>query len=300
MGEYFSYLQHFTFYQFEKNAFRNIYYRGRNALAFDPVTIEAIEAYRKNPPPLTDAERTLWADRCVLELTNRFMEVNQYVHFSSREMALLQEVYLQLLKEIENPNIPIRTLEASHYRRLRSFIEHTNPSIFQLNRNEGQYARRVMASEYPPDMQLQVLGVQLEGMREPVLDIGCGKRGALVQYLRNMGYVAYGIDRQYEGTESYIQRANYLEYDYGERKWGTVVSNLAFASHFLYHHRAEDGIDVTYAQAYHNILTGLQRGGKWYYAPSLPFMEGLLLPADYDIRRRTVTHGHEATILTKK
>jgi 2-polyprenyl-3-methyl-5-hydroxy-6-metoxy-1,4-benzoquinol methylase len=60
---------------------------------------------------------------------------------------------------------------------------------------------------------------------EPILDIGCGKNGKLIWHLCRQGFNATGID-QFSFSDNNLQHADWLEYNYGTAKWGTITNNI--------------------------------------------------------------------------
>lgn len=141
----------------------------------------------------------------------------------------------------------------------------------------GPQARDVVCAEYRPTTQLRVLGLAMASLRNPIFDIGCGERAPLVHHLRSAGYSAHGIDCRAEAD----MRADWLSFDPGAGRWGTIVAHQSFTLHFLHHHHRAGGADVAevYARAFMRYLLALAVGGTFAYAPSLPFFENLL-PAD--------------------
>jgi hypothetical protein len=136
---------------------------------------------------------------------------------------------------------------------------------------------------------MRVLDLSPEALLEPVLDVGCGSDAALVRYLRQRGVEAYGIDRSApEGTDG-IVAADWLEFDYGEDRWGTAISHLGFSLHFLRHHLTDgpvaEALALAHTQAYIRLLGSLRPGGSFAYTPALPFVEGLLPPSAYRCER---------------
>ena len=299
MSEYFSFLQFFTVEQFEQTAFRNIFHQGRETVAFDLGTVEAIKSYRLNRIQLDPSERELWLDDCVLSLYQRFSQTNQHMHFSPDDLQLIRGLYSRLLTEIETPGYPIESIERNHYDRIRALVRHISPTLFQLNGEEAPYARRMVSQVYPPDFLLRLLGIQLDRILEPILDIGCGKEASLVLHLREQELEAYGIDRDHPQDEVVIEE-DFLTFHYGMEMWGTVISNLSFSSHFLSHHEADDGTNLIFADAYRGILAGLKPGGRFVYAPSLPFMEEVLDGESYRITHRSITKEYGSTMVEKR
>src|ERR687889_481306 len=91
----------------------------------------------------------------------------------------------------------------------------------------GESPRDAVCAGYSPSLQLKVLGLSPKGPPEPVLNVGCGRDAALVRYLRGRGAEAYGIDRTAPEGEEGIATADWLDFAYGEERWGTVISTSA-------------------------------------------------------------------------
>lgn len=134
---------------------------------------------------------------------------------------------------------------------------------------------------------------------QPVLDIGCGINGLLVDYLKNQGIDVLGIDR-FKFTISNLITADWLEYDYGKEKWGTIVSNLGFSNHFNHHNLREDGNYVGYGKTYMNILNALKFGGCFHYAPDLPFIEKYLDSKRFELKKYEINECDFKTTIIKK
>lgn len=151
----------------------------------------------------------------------------------------------------------------------------------------------VVSSRYSPGLQLEALG--RPPTVPPLLDVGCGD-GALVGHLRGRGVDATGLDL--DGTGDVLM-GDWLTFDYGHRRWHTVVSHLAFSLHFLHHELRRSDRALTYGRTYVRILTSLRRGGTFAYVPSLPFIEVALDPSAWEVTRHRVpfatldaTHVH--------
>ena len=138
--------------------------------------------------------------------------------------------------------------------------------------------KEIICAEYSVKLQFDVLGIRLEELLEPVLDIGCGREGNLVKYLARLGINAYGIDRQ-TGPFELLFEADWLEFEYSRQAWGTLISHMAFSNHFIFQHLNPSGLPEQYARKYMQILSSLKSGGSFYYSPGLPFIE-CFLPED--------------------
>ena len=60
---------------------------------------------------------------------------------------------------------------------------------------------------------MEMLGLNIESIIQPVIDIGCGKKAALVKLLREQGVEAYGIDEDVI-PEEHLIRADYMDYTF--------------------------------------------------------------------------------------
>jgi len=153
----------------------------------------------------------------------------------------------------------------------------------------GAEPREVVSSEYTPELQLGLLGLNVTELQTPVLDIGCGVQAALVRSLRAQGVAAEGIDRDADPQIATI--ADWLRHDYGVDRWGTIVSHLGFSLHLLHHHLAGRPAAFIYAELYMQILRSLRPGGVFAYAPGLPFLERLLPRGTYLCTRTAAPEG---------
>jgi hypothetical protein len=199
-------------------------------------------------PKLLDAVRGAYA-RCVVETGDLLAEV--------RDEAALQAGLRDLLER--------------HHDRLGDL----------LSEAYGARLKEAVWSQYSAALQARVL--RLEGrLADPVLDVGCGADGALTLALRTAGHEVVGFDR--DPARADLLRADWLDFDYGRGRWGSVLSHLGFSLHFLHHHLAGAEQAFAYARTYRRILESLRRDGVFAYAPALPFVEELL-PAGFTVDR---------------
>lgn len=211
------------------------------------------------------------------EALQEFCRVNQYFSFNTESIHQLKVVYALFTNSIRalGNNASLSELEAigqQHYENLCDWLVKTNAFAGKMYDNSQEYVQPVACSEYPPDLQLSILQLKTETMLQPVLDIGCGRELNLVNYLRDNGIEAYGIDR-FDNKNPFYTKADWLEYSYEPGKWGTIISNLGFSNHFTHHNLRSDGNFHEYAQKYMEILQSLQIRGSFYYSPDLPFIE---------------------------
>jgi hypothetical protein len=228
---------------------------------------------------------------------------NQYVHISAQGKGVLTEIYRAYLQNIASilgspisnreMEDEIETLVASHFMDLRANISRYFDQDVAQNFQANVILHKAVCHEYSPEFQLQTLGIELPSLFEPVLDIGCGKSGQLVKYLNSNGIQAWGVDRVVEPFNN-LRNSDWLNLGLEPEKWGTIISHMAFSNHFIFHHLYKYGTPEKYAHQYMNILAGLKPDGTFYYCPGLPFIERVLPPTKYDVRRRAVRNHNIA------
>jgi SAM-dependent methyltransferase len=217
-------------------------------------------------------------------------ERNQFLRLSDLEASQeLDTLYKRAMEETARV-LSSRANEAEMVNGLREVWEaHRRRLVAFTALHLGEAPRDVVCARYSPSLQMRVLDLSPEALPEPVLDVGCGSEAALVRHLRQRGVEAYGIDRSAPEETDGVMAADWLEFDYSEDRWGTVISHLGFSLHFLRHHltggqTAED-LALAHARAYMRILGSLRPGGSFAYTPALPFVEGLLPPSAYRCER---------------
>ena len=147
----------------------------------------------------------------------------------------------------------------------------------------GEAPREVTSATYSPELQLRILGLSIDALAEPILDVGCGAEASLVRHLRAAGKNARGVDR--EAPPDAGDRADWLAYDYGAGKWGTIVSHLGFSLHFMHQEMKSSDLAFEYGKTYMRLLRSLAKGGTFAYVPGLPFIEPMLPATDFEVKR---------------
>lgn len=238
-------------------------------------------------------------DYTVNQVVIELCRMNQYYNFGSEDKLELRNIYSDFITTLKvNKKITAEMID-DHERVFKSWLYNTNPFSRSIYNNKDLFIEPVICSEYSVEIQLSIFRIQIDQLKNPILDIGCGKNAQLVEYLKMKGFECYGLDR-FSNSRSYISNTNWLEYDYGNEKWGTIISNLGFSNHFTHHHLRENGNYMDYAKTYMKILKSLKPGGSFYYAPDLTFIEHLLNKEEYMISNYRVNNcGYMATKIKK-
>lgn len=270
--------------QFEFNKGKNLFYNGMlKSLRFSSETLKAIE---KIDGIDKEAENLL-----IDYLTNRaiqeFCKMNQYYTFDKSARACLRNLYADLFANIRSRNASIDSIAEKHYEHLINWLQETNSFAEKIYATKDDTIESVACSEYSPDLQMEILQLDLKNIIEPVLDIGCGQQGSLVVYLREMGIDAFGFDR-FAYRKPFLHNSDWFEYKFEKNAWGTITSNLGFSNHFQHHHFRNEGNFIGYARKYMDILGSLRTGGSFHYAPDLPFVEQYLDTNKYQLAKCSI------------
>jgi hypothetical protein len=207
---------------------------------------------------------------------------NQFLYATAQTRAELGQAYAQTLADTAELLDEARSQQEVEDGLPQLLAEHHQRLALALKVAFGARLRDTVQAEYSPGLQIAVLG--LSQVETPVLDVGCGATAALVDYLRDAGIEGVGMDRDAQAPG--VVQADWLTQDYGRGIWGTVISHLGFSLHFLHHHLSDHELAFDYARAYMRILASLRVGGRFAYAPALPFLEEVL-GDNYRVESRT-------------
>ena len=232
-------------------------------------------------------------------------ENNQFVHFDEHEKNRLEKIYSQYLTDIKTAietSLTADQLETrlskvieDHFLDIRKNISRFFDREMEQRVQENVILKQAVCSEYSPELQLRILGIDLVKMTRPVLDIGCGKQGKLVKYLNDRGIQSVGIDRFIE-PQPHLVEVDWFQADFSAGTWGTILSHMAFSNHFLFHHRYTHGNPEAYARLYIQILSSLKPGGTFHYAPALPFIEQFLPGDTFTLSRKRIESPESFTL----
>lgn len=219
---------------------------------------------------------------------------NQFINMDETDKAVFTRIYADYLTDIQevietSPDVDrlgeaLHRLLGDHFQRLSTNIARYFDSRLSGRVQENLILKKAVCSEYSAEFQLKIMGVDTSMLMEPLLDIGCGKAGDLVKYLRSRGIDARGADRVVDGNEI-LTACDWFDLPLDPGTWGTILSHMSFSNHFNFHHRYRNGRPENYARLYLKILRALKPGGAFIYTPGLPFIERFLSSGEYRVRR---------------
>lgn len=278
------------------------HHQGENIFLDQPGLFQFMQTTLDAIPGLDQLDETtekLLVDYATDKALEAFCRQNQYYSFDTQAKAELRSIYAALFKRLRDRSEPAEALARDHYQRLRSWLSRTNPFAEQLYRNAEAELDPVACAEYSATLQMDLLRIDPDTLLPPVLDIGCGQEGRLVRFLNEQGIEAFGFDR-FRFSTAHLVAADWLEYDYGVEKWGTIISNLAFSNHFIHHNLRPDGNYIAYGNTYMRILNALRPGGTFHYAPDLPFIEKYLNNRQFAVAKYPLAGVAAMTTMVKR
>jgi len=259
---------------------------------------EAIHAFLKmdklwniNFNNLKDEDRDELIDFVVTQTLKTFFDINQYYHFSAEAITELKNIYRLSWTE--------KSLE-HHTQNIQNWLmKHQSVYASYFAKQAAVLSESVPCFEYSPELQMDLLEIDLEEIKQPVLDVGCGENANLVRFLRNNGIQAIGIDRLCKETEI-THCADWLEYDFKTNEWGTIISHLGFSNHFFHQHLQNSTQAEIYARKFMEILHSLKSGGAFHYSPGLDFIEQYLPGNQYHIQNLNTGKANFKSVIIKK
>lgn len=289
--------------QFILNKNKNLF-SPLGALKFSFETLSMIDNRRDElKRALSSGGKESLIDLMTERAEKEFCSVNQYADFRKTDILFLKSIYGDLLDDIssrlDDKIIDYAKIEKNHTARMAEWLFSTNTFLAEINNTGREYAASALCSEYSAEFQIHVLGLDLNNLMEPIIDIGCGENAYLVTYLKSNGFEVFGLDRICKTGNEFLLRKNWFEYKFKPEKWGTILSNLSFASHFINNHLRDDGNHAEYASKYMEILNSLKIDGKFHYAPGISFIENLLPPEKFTINSKKLNDFCERTVITR-
>lgn len=223
------------------------------------------------------------------EMVKRIYSINPYLRVSPADAAALEQIYRQTWQLMQRTRDIKTTLNEFHYPALSHWLAGLYPEELQKSLKGSPGVGRVTYEEYSAEFQIELLGLDLVRLQQPILDVGCGSQANLVRHLRSAGLEAYGIDRCVETSRPYIFQADWFDYRFEKDRWGTLVSNMGFTNHLNYAYRHDYSQLERYLLKIKEMVEALAPGGCFTYAPGLPAVEEALPAQQYIVQREQKT-----------
>lgn len=202
----------------------------------------------------------------------------QFLQPDKRDSEQLVGLYRKLISDIRD-SLNAEEVASRHRGRLWGWLSSCDAAFAEACSRCDKTLNPATCAFYSADFILKIFGIDASTIKGKILDIGCGEEGLLVERLRKAGLEAVGFDRMVRNPSDFIMECDWFAFDFQPLTWDLILANQSFSLHFLHFHFRQGDRALHFARLYHRILVSLKPGGRFLYAPSLPFIEGLL-PAD--------------------
>lgn len=230
----------------------------------------------------TEVSRQAFASRMAEGMLRYMTRGYQYIDIAEVEQPRLEATYFRFVDDLSRMSAiearadwshALESVLRHHHDRLRQWVAAELEAVGAL----GTISRGVMPAcgQYSPEIQLAVLGIEPGSLSGPILDLGSGEEGLLVRALRAMGHSpVIGVDQNAATPD--LLRGSWFEAPLPQNHWSLVIAHQSFSLHLLHAHLQSEGRATRYVRHYMTILRALRIGGRFAYAPNLPFLEALL------------------------
>ena len=155
--------------------------------------------------------------------------INQFIHITAEQKRELYDIYKESWESYDS-NSPEQSI-LEHHKRLSKWISKLYPSEFtEVLRTKNQIGN-VVKAQYSVEFQMKILGLQLENLMEPIIDIGCGSQANLVRHICIQRNDVLGIDRVIEYKSQHTKEIDWLEFQFKPFFYGSIIANTKTA-HF--------------------------------------------------------------------
>jgi hypothetical protein len=264
--------------QIEKNSHLNLLYDNlRGVLCVDGTFSDMlVQVHQKG----IDNPNNIFS-YAVEKTISTIYSVNQFICITTEQKNELYNIYKESWLDYDPRHSYDSILR--HHQRLTKWISRLYPPDFVAALRGKQKIGSVVDARYSADFQIYVLGLQIENILEPIIDIGCGSQAILVRYLCQQKDHVFGIDRKIDYKSIYTKEIDWLEFKFTRRFYGTIIANMSFSNHLIYHIQNRTAYIKAYLLKYKEILESIKNGGLFVYAPSLPFIEERLDREQYSV-----------------
>jgi hypothetical protein len=225
--------------------------------------------------------------------------LNQYIQIDTQSKEALKQIYIETWHKLVETREVESTIRSYHYPKIKAFMEAKYPQTLAAGLKTATHLGHVPSSEYSAEHQMKLLRLELQTIKEPILDVGCGGEAYLIRFLRSKNFEAYGFDRLIRDRTSYLSEADWFDYEYGYGRWGTILSNLSFANHLVYAQRYEAATPAMYLKTFLKMLDSLKVEGTFIYAPAVDQLEKQIDPIKYRIEKWEISPVAKVTRISR-
>ena len=221
-------------------------------------------------------------DYTVEKTISAIYSINQFIHITAEQKRELYNIYKESWETFDSDSPEQSILE--HHKRLSQWISNLYPCDFTAVLRTKDQIGSVVNAQYSAEFQMKVLALELKNLMEPIIDIGCGSQANLVRHICKQKNNVLGIDRIIDYKSEHTKEIDWLDFQFPPCFYGTIIANMSFANHVVYHMQNKTPYLQAYLSKYKEILESLKQGGVFVYAPSLPFIEEMLDNTKYSVK----------------
>jgi hypothetical protein len=252
-----------------------------------------------------EISRQAFASRMTKGMLQYLTRGYQYIDIAEVQLPKLAAIYISFvdclaqlasIQERAKWSHALESMLETHHQELQQWVAAELEAVGALATISGGVMPA--CGQYSPELQLAVLGIEPSFLSGPILDLGCGEKGLLVQALREMGHTrVVGVDRNAATTD--LLQGSWFEAPLEQNHWSLVIAHQSFSLHLLHAHLQSQRSAMRYVRHYMTILRALRIGGRFVYAPNLPFLEALLPVDQFKVTVKAgpfkrLTHAPEA------
>jgi hypothetical protein len=266
-------------------------------LQIEPTFLTALEEVLAAPKQQVQAQEL--AELAATALIERVFSINQFIQVSRADRESLISIYLTTWQKILETRDIENNLRDFHYPLLAEWIGKLYPGSFKAALASHSKIGKVVCQSYSVELQIDLLNLEITSLKQPVMDIGCGKEALLVEYLRGKGIEAFGLDRSLHEKKDYLIEGDWLNHAFEGNRWGTVLSHMALTNHFAYAKKFDSDRALRYMTKYGEVLNSLQLKGSFVYAPGAIALELTVDRNKFSVERFSIENGYGMTRVLK-
>lgn len=270
------------------------------SLEIETTFLAALEELRSGAARIPDSRVEELTVEAASGLIDRIYAINQYIRVDAGARQALVKIYTQSWRDLVAARNVESTLRRRHYPRIRAWLGNLYPHTMREALASSPTIGRVPCDEYSADLQMRLMRLDLSTIKEPVMDIGCGREAHLVNFLRSRKIEAYGIDRRVGRKSKFLTEADWFDFPFTPDRWGTIVSNISFTNHLVYALKYETKEVGRYMEKYSQILNSLMVGGSFIYAPRVEILRARADERKFETELWMIAGHHGVTKIAKR
>ena len=195
-------------------------------------------------------------DYTVRKTLDTIFLINQYLEITKKDINRLKKIYKETWMDLNEENL--EQVIRQHHKKLSAWIARFYPPYFISALENQPLIGHVRNEEYSAELQSAIFDIKIEELKEPIIDIGCGKNGRLVKAISLVKKSVTGIDRFITDENELLLENDWFEFYFEGNHWGTIFANMSFSNHLLYTFTNDQRNIFRYFAKYKEIIESLK------------------------------------------